>query len=238
MDKKHIVSVVIVTYNADKTLQKCLQSIYNQSCKAIEIVIIDGGSTDTTVQILQENDSSIAFWKSEPDKGIYDAMNKALQYISSDWVLFLGSDDTLLPDFSKMLPELQNTSSIYYADVLYKGARHSGRTTPWHQAKLGIFHQAIIYPAIVFQKYSYQLKYKIAADYALNMQLHSDNNYKFVYKDYVIANYNDTGISASVRDDAFEADKSQLIYKNYGLKIWLRYLFRIWRSKLKSKKDD
>jgi len=237
MDKTHIVSVVIVTYNADKTLQQCLQSIYSQSCKAIEIIIIDGNSTDNTVQILQENDHSIAYWKSEPDKGIYDAMNKALHHISTDWVLFLGSDDTLLSDFSKMLPELENADCIYYADVLYKGARHSGYTTPWHQAKLGIFHQGIIYPATVFKKYTYQLKYRIAADYALNMRLHSDNNYKFVYKNYVIANYNDTGISASVRDEAFEADKSQLIYKNYGLRIWLRYTFRILRSKLKFKKD-
>jgi glycosyltransferase involved in cell wall biosynthesis len=237
MNKRNIVSVVIVTFNADKTLQRCLESIYNQSCHAIEIIVIDGGSTDTTVQILQKNEQSITFWRSEPDEGIYDAMNKAVSHITTNWVLFLGSDDTLLPDFSNMVLELQDTKCIYYANVLYKGAKHSGNTTAYHQAKLGIFHQSIIYPSSVFQKYSYHLKYKIAADYALNMRLHSDNNYKFVYKSYVIADYNDTGISASVRDDAFEGDKSQLIYECFGLNIWLRYTFRVLRSKLKLKKN-
>lgn len=240
MDKtaQNIVSVVIVTYNAENTIAACLQSIHDQSCKEIEIIVIDGASTDSTIKILRENDSGITYWKSERDNGIYDAMNKALAHISTDRVIFLGADDLLLPDFSKMLTELHDPATIYYANVMYKGARHSGYTTPYHQAKLGIFHQCILYPAAVFRKYRYNLKYKIAADYALNMQLHKDTGFKFEYKDYTIAYYNDTGISAIAKDLPFEADKSSMIYHNYGIKIWLRYTFRILRARLKSRKKE
>lgn len=236
MDKK-IVSVVIVTFNAEKTLQNCLDSIYKQDTDSIEIILIDGASQDGTIEILQQNDSKISFWKSERDNGIYDAMNKALTHLSTDRVIFLGADDQLLPDFSKMLTTLRDPDVIYYANVLYKGKPHSGFIKPYYQAKLGIFHQSIIYPVSIFKKYNYNLKYKIAADYALNMQLFKDSKYSFQYKDFLIADYSDTGISGIIKDEAFENDKSKLILQNFGFKIWARYLFRLLKSKLKPDKQ-
>jgi glycosyltransferase involved in cell wall biosynthesis len=230
------ISVVIVTFNADKTLQNCLNSIYQQRSHSIEIIVIDGNSTDNSKLILQENDDRISFWLSEKDEGIYDAMNKSLQYIRTPWVIFLGADDILMPDFSAMLTELKDPSIVYYANVIYKNKKHSGFISPYFQAKSGIFHQSIIYPTAVFEKHTYNKKYKVAADYALNMHLYSDEQYSFQYLDYTIAKYNDTGISSMVVDTAFEQDKSKLIFKNYGVKIWLRYLFRILKSKLLSNK--
>jgi hypothetical protein len=102
-------------------------------------------------------------------------------------------------------------------------------------AKVGIYHQAIIYPAAVFKSHTYNLKYRIAADYALNMQCFSDKNSHYIYKEYIIANYNHTGISATVTDVAFENDKSALILKNFGLKIWARYMFRLLKAKFSKK---
>jgi glycosyltransferase involved in cell wall biosynthesis len=233
MDKKKIVSVVIVTYNVEKTLQSCLDSIYHQDTNSIEIIVIDGSSDDNTLKILQKNNSKIAFWKSESDNGIYDAMNKSLPYLSTNRVIFLGADDRLLPDFSKMLQTLSDPNVIYYANVLYKGKVQSGKISPYYQAKSGLFHQSIIYPTSVFEKYYYNLKYKIAADYALNMQLFKDANYTFKYRDYLIAEYSDSGISGIERDEAFERDKSKLILHNFGLKIWARYLFRLLKSRIK-----
>jgi glycosyltransferase involved in cell wall biosynthesis len=228
------VTVIIVTFNAGKTLQNCLDSIYQQDTDLIEIIVIDGASKDTTIEILQHNNSKITFWKSESDNGIYDAMNKAMPYISTERVLFLGADDRLLPDFSKMLQTLSDLNTIYYANVFYKGRPQSGLITPYQQAKSGIFHQSIIYPASVFKRYQYNLKYKIAADYALNMQLFKDDEYTFEYKDYLIADYSDTGVSGLVIDEAFEQDKSKMILRAFGLKVWARYLFRLFKSKLKS----
>ncbi|MBC7566518.1 MAG: glycosyltransferase [Pedobacter sp.] len=233
MDREKIVSVVIVTFNAENTLQNCLDSIYQQDTDLIEIIVIDGASKDATVKILQQNNSRITFWKSESDSGIYDAMNKALPYISTKHVIFLGADDRLLPDFSKMLQTISDPNVIYYANVLYKGKPQSGMISPYYQAKLGIFHQSIIYPASIFKKYNYNLKYKIAADYALNMQLFKDADYTSEYKDYLIADYSDTGISGIVKDEPFERDKSKMILHNFGFKIWVRYLFRLLKSRFK-----
>jgi glycosyltransferase involved in cell wall biosynthesis len=222
-----MISIIIATYNVAETLQNCLDSIFNQDNKhLIKTIIIDGDSKDGTVSILKKNDQLIDFWISEKDNGIYDAMSKGLKKVNTPWVYFLGADDELLPDFSKLISELQNPKKIYYSNVIYKGAKHSGKVSSYHQAKLGIFHQSIIYPTSVFKKYQYNTRYKIAADYALNMQLHKDTQFHFDFKDYTIAKYNDSGISSKVIDTAFEADKLQLIYNNFGFDTLLRYTFR------------
>lgn len=227
-----VISVVIVTYNAATTLQRCLDSIYAQSNNLIEIIVIDGKSTDHTVHILADN--KIDYWKSEEDSGIYDAMNKALLYITTKHVLFLGADDVLLPGFSDMLAALVKPNTIYYANVIYKNRKVSGFISSYSQAKSGIFHQSIIYPSILFKKYKYDLKYKIAADYVLNMKLHNDPEFTFEYVDFTITLYNHTGVSSEIVDITFEKDKSKLIYSNFGPRIWLRYMFRKLKSLYKS----
>ena len=231
-----MISIVIVTYNAVNTLQKCLDSIYSQSSPGIQIILIDGESTDGTQEIVLKNKEKLSYVISEPDAGIYDAMNKALERINTPWVYFLGADDILLPDFSTFLSVLTQPNFIYYADVHYKGAVHSGDVKPYRQAKSGIFHQSIIYPSAIFKHYKYNTRYAIAADYALNMQLYKDPKYTFKHFDYTIAHYNDTGISADHKDANFEADKSRLIRENFGFTIWLRYQFRMFKSKRSKQK--
>ncbi|WP_432713738.1 glycosyltransferase [Pedobacter sp.] len=228
-----MISVIVVTYNAVETLQKCLDSIYEQNYPLLDIIVIDGQSTDGTVDIIQKNAAKIKYAISEKDEGIYDAMNKALFQINTPWVYFLGADDILLPDFSKLIAELTDPHAIYYANVIYKGRKCVGQISAYRQAKSGIFHQSIIYPSSIFKKYKYNTRYKIAADYALNMQLYKDKAYTFTYKDYVISAYNDTGISALQKDINFEKDKNYLILKNFGISIWFRYIFRRLKSSFK-----
>lgn len=232
-----LISIVIVTYNAGQTLQQCLDSIYAQTYQPLEIIVIDGKSTDNTVAILEKNTAHIAFWKSENDTGIYDAMNKALQHITGQWVYFLGADDELLPAFSDFARTLDEPNAVYYANVLHNGIKRSGNVSEYYMAKVGIYHQAIIYPGEVFQKYKYNERYKIAADYALNMSLYQDKGFRFIHKDFIIAKYNHTGASATIVDEPFEKDKSSLIRKNFGFKIWLRFWFRQIKSQLRGKKD-
>ena len=233
MSTRNNISIIIVTYNAAATLQQCLDSIYKQTYTDIEIVIIDGKSTDTTVDIIKQNSEKIAYWKSEEDEGVYDAMNKALDAATGKWVYFLGADDELLPAFSDMAKELVDPHLIYYANVFADGAKRLGKLKDKQLAKVGIYHQAIIYPNTVFKKHRYNTKYKISADFALTMTLYNDQDYKFEYKDYVIANFNHTGISGVNIDAPFQKDKPGLIYKNFGFKIWLSYKWH----KLKNRKD-
>jgi glycosyltransferase involved in cell wall biosynthesis len=226
------VSLIIVTYNAARTLQACLNSIYSQTYPDIEIIVMDGNSKDGTVQILENNTDKITYWKSEKDSGIYHAMNKALEHVSGEWVSFLGADDELEEGFSEMARELKDPYGIYYGNVIYKGKKCSGKLEPYQQAKLGIFHQAIIYPSEVFKKYLYNTKYKVFADYALNMTCFGDTKFKFIYKDFIIAKYNDTGVSSNVMDPAFEEDKAKLISRNFGVDVFLRYMFRKLKGKI------
>ncbi|RYZ99437.1 MAG: glycosyltransferase [Sphingobacteriaceae bacterium] len=223
------VSIIIVTYNAAADLQKCLDSVYAQQYPAIEIIVMDGASTDGTVQILQQNNSRIWF-KSEKDAGIYDAMNKALQHINGQWVYFLGADDELLPDFSALCYELKDNAVIYYGSVYKNGEKYLGEVSPYRHAKLTICHQAIIYPATVFDKYRFDEKYRISADHVLNMWCWKDAFYRFKYVDVIVAIFNDTGISSVKKDLVFEKNKARLILENYGMKIWLRFLFKQLKS--------
>ena len=220
------ISVIIVTYNAATTLQNCLDSIYQQTYPNIEIIIIDGKSTDGTLKIIEENSSKIAYYKSEPDDGIYDAMNKATEHITGRWVYFLGADDVLFADFSKLVAELVNNDAIYYGSVLTMGLKRFGKVSSYHMAKTGVFHQAIIYPGKVFKKYKYNKKYSVFADYELNMRCFKDKSIKWLFKDYIIANFNHTGLSGTQADIPFQKDKSRLIFENFGFNIWFRYMIR------------
>lgn len=233
---KHKLSIIIVTYNAAATLQACLDSVYAQTYPNLELVIVDGNSNDGTQEILKANTGSISFWKSEPDDGIYYAMNKALQHTTGDFIYFLGADDDLLPGFSAMAEELQSPDTVYYGSVLTRGLPPLGQVSRYYLAKVGIIQQSIFYPKGAFEKYSYNLKYPTSADFALNMQCLGDKDLKFEYRPHVIANFADTGASGKSLDWVFEADKSSMILKNFGLKIWLRYRFRLFKEKLRRKR--
>jgi len=89
------VSIVTVVYNSENLLQKTIDSIANQTETDYEYLIIDGNSTDQTIDIIKKNESKIDYWQSEPDKGLYDAMNKALAIAKGKYILFINSGDEL-----------------------------------------------------------------------------------------------------------------------------------------------
>ena len=235
MDK---ISIIIVTYNAGEHLQACLNSIRQQPFQNLEVVVADGGSTDNTVDILRSNEDVISTWISEKDDGIYDAMNKAIALATGDWFYFIGADDTLLPDFSNMAHQLKEPHTIYYGSVLAKGGKYLGFMSPYRQAKIGICHQAMIYPKFVFSKYKFDLAYHISADHHLNMKCWLDKSINFEFVDLIIANFNHTGISSLQKDKLFEKHKAALIFKYFGLSIWARFSFRKLKAKLLNKKED
>jgi glycosyltransferase involved in cell wall biosynthesis len=90
---KPLFSIITVVYNAGATLEETILSVVNQGLRNYEYIIIDGGSDDNTLAIINKYKSSIAKFISEPDEGIYDAMNKSLKYASGRWLFFLGADD-------------------------------------------------------------------------------------------------------------------------------------------------
>ena len=232
MDNSQLISIILVTYNAEKFLQRCLDSIYSQPYPHIEIIVMDGGSTDGTAAVLRRNAGKLAFWKSEKDGGIYEAMNKALDHVQGQWIYFIGADDVLTPAFSQMAEALTDPAAIYYGSVIKAGQKYLGEMAAYKQAKTGINHQAIIYPTRVFHKRRYDTRYRISADHVLNMQCHSDQRYHFSFIDFDIALFNDTGISSLQKDAVFEKEKAGLILKHFGPAICLRFLFKRLKERI------
>lgn len=91
------ISIVIATYNAGEVLGRCLGSIVGQLNEDVELIIIDGGSKDKTLDVINNFRGSISYVVSEPDKGIYDAWNKGVKCSKGEWIMFIGADDILLP---------------------------------------------------------------------------------------------------------------------------------------------
>jgi glycosyltransferase involved in cell wall biosynthesis len=223
------VSIIIATYNAEKHLNTCLETIKEQGIDGLRVVIIDGGSTDGTIDIIKEQEALIYRWKSEPDLGIYDAMNKGLQYVDDGWVLFLGADDLLESGFKQMIVDLKDPNGIYYGMVNVGNVIYKDPYSNYRLAKLNICHQAIFYPASVFKKYNYSLKYKLWADWFLNMECWKDPDFRFIYRPYLISKFGTEGVSSNTTDLAFEKDRRKILLKYFGIFTWLRYCFKSFK---------
>lgn|SRR5690606_11164844 len=228
-----LISVITVCYNAADTLSQCIQSVVDQQFKDIEYIVIDGGSTDGTLEILEVQDDRIAYWRSEPDRGIYHAMNKALKYANGKWLLFLGADDLLLPGISQMAQVLKDKHTIYYSKVLYEESPVGRKIGGYFLAKNNICHQSILYPKTVFEKYRFEEKYRLYADHYLNMQCWADPQFKWQYCDILTAKFALDGASSAKDDPAFEADKAKWIKKYFGQLAYWRYRFKQLKSNIK-----
>lgn len=209
-----LISIVTVVLNGAKTLEKALLSVVNQKFIDYEYIIIDGKSTDGSVEIIKKYESRLSVWISEPDRGVYDAMNKSISLANGKWIYFLGADDCLLDDFEAAVKYLIDENTLYYANVYRPvlGRNYDGKFSAYKLACKNICHQSIFYPRCVWDKYSYDLKYQVLADYHLNLRCFSDINIKFQYIPLSIAVFSDRdGVSPTKGDSKFESDKILLI---------------------------
>ncbi len=226
INKQPLVTIISVTYNAAQTLPHLIKSISDHKTDDIEFIVIDGNSNDSTINVLRENEAIVDYWLSEPDNGIYDAMNKALNYSNGQWFVFLGADDTLQDDFIKMLPMLKDPNTVYYGNVIFYGNPFFKVYDDYYLTKLNICHQAIFYPKAVFEKYKYDLQYKVYADYHLNLRCWHDQQFKFEHVDFLVASFPEGGFSSYTKDPIFEKDRDMLFKKYLKRASYYRYLNR------------
>lgn len=226
-----LITVITVSYNAGKSLEETIKSVLSQTYKNIEYIIIDGGSTDGTLNIIKKYEKQLAYWVSEPDTGIYDAMNKGIDAAHGNWVYFIGAGDTMLNVADKVVPYLTSANCVYYGDVyrLDLLRLYDGKFSPFKLAINNICQQAIFYPLAAVRKYKYNTKYRIQADHDLNMQLYGDKSFCFKYIPVVISNYEGAGFSVQNLDKPFFRDKMAVIKSNFS---YLVYLYAVSRSML------
>jgi glycosyltransferase involved in cell wall biosynthesis len=213
----------MVTFNAAAVIERALASVLHQRSAALELIVIDGQSTDGTVEILRRHDSAIAHWRSEPDNGIYDAMNKALSVATGDWLLFLGADDELLVNPARILERFGCRDAVYYGDVQIRrtGAISGGRFSRYRLMQENICHQAIFYPRSVYRRKRYDTTCGMLADHRYNIELCGAGT-PFIHIDQTISRFEDKGRS-SVRNPGFETVKLAAIRNSFGRQYyWLK----------------
>jgi glycosyltransferase involved in cell wall biosynthesis len=225
-----LISIIIVVLNGKKDIQKAIQSVVEQSYHNIEFIVIDGGSTDGTLEILSKYNDQIDFWISEKDSGIYDAMNKALQFSNGEWILFLGADDVLVNCLEEVTKHFTNSNYIYYGDVYWKGFHelYAGEFSAWKITQSNICQQAIFYPRDVFKYYQFNPRYKVCADHYLNLQCYSDNRFNFSYLPIMIAIYSNEGFSTGNTDKIFAKDVRALVKERFKAKIYYPFILKKW----------
>lgn len=231
------ITVVTVTYNCAAVLQAAIDSVAGQTYPHVEYIVVDGGSTDGTVEIIRQNAAQITRWVSEPDGGIYDAMNKGIAMATGDFIYFLGGDDRLYPEVLGLVAaQMKDLQSVYYGDVCFVGDRHGVYDGVFNRNKLirrNICHQAIFYPcAVLSEGKKYDLAYKTYADYVFNMELWG-SGVRFVYLGLVVADFRVGGASIS-GDALFFERRKALIRKYFGAWAAIYYTLRIeWANWMK-----
>lgn len=235
-----LVSVVTVTFNAQKHLEQSLDSILNQTYPNVELIVIDGGSIDGTIEILKQRDQKIDFWQSEPDAGIYDAMNKGISLARGRWIAFKNADDWYLEDaiqsfidFCKkhegdffcgyslsVIQELPLVTSPFYTN-----ARRIGQMP-------GIDHRSCFIRTAMHREVPFDLKYRLAADLDSFWRLKAAGA-RFVQMDHFVSYKRFGGASDgnAILSECFKINlKNAGIY--FAVKNWLIFQlkFYFWKG--------
>lgn len=180
-----LISIIVAVYNGAKTLQQCIDSVAHQTYPNRELIIIDGGSKDGTVEILTENSDKINYWISEPDRGIYNAWNKGLSQAKGEWISFLGADDFLWDAqvLERMSVALQNVPPdvrLAYAQIMLlnnNGENLYPIGEPWGKVKerfkqgLCLPHPGVMHRRSLFERNGkFDESFRIGGDYELMLR--------------------------------------------------------------------
>lgn len=219
------ITIIMAVYNRVNKVEQAISSVVNQSYRNIEFIIIDGGSTDGTVDIIKKYEDKIAYWISEPDKGIYDAFSKGVKIATGDYIEFIGSDDSFYSNdvIEKIVNQIEvDTDIIAGTEYTVNGDKclekllrnESVRDKNTYIGGMSP-HAAMFARRELFNKYPFDTSYKIAGDYKFFLQCYIDSSITFKFVDTPVAYFENGGVSNSARDIARKEDDR--IYKELNL---------------------
>ncbi|WEA02320.1 glycosyltransferase family 2 protein [Mucilaginibacter sp. SJ] len=205
---KPLVTVITSSFNSASTIEQTICSVINQTYTNIEYIVIDGGSTDGTVEILRKYDKNITYWVSEPDKGIYNAWNKGLKSAKGDWISFLGADDIYLNNaienyvtyinYNQQKAEFDFVSSVMeYVDKDLNVLRLVGKPWYWRgfNDTMVTIHCGALHNRNFFEKYGcFDESYRSAGDYALLLK--AGQNLKSGFINTITVKMREGGVSS------------------------------------------
>lgn len=204
------ISIITATYNAAKTLEQTISSIIHQDYTDVEYIIVDGGSTDDTISIIKKYESYGIKWISEPDGGLYEALNKGICMASGDYIEIIGADDALADSnvISRIASEIEDTTDIlcgqvWYVNEVTKTQRVYSNTEMQdknHYRGGMPPHAAMFVRREILLRYPFDISYRISGDYKFFLQCYYDNTIKIQYVDDFVAFFAASGISSNFED--------------------------------------
>lgn len=223
-------SIIIPTRNVWGKLEGTLPSVLTQSFADFECIVVDAASIDGTPEQLQAYSSKLRL-QSEPDAGLYDAMNKGIRLARGKYLYFLGAGDRLRPEALDRMAELcppSDRPQLVYGDVNWENvsSTYDGKFNRFKLTQRNICHQAIFYHRAIFGLVGeFNLNYPTCADYEFNLRCFGAAKIVKRHIDFVVADFEDGGQAKSIRDDVFYHDRARLVRQHLGLLPWL-YLRR------------
>lgn len=250
-----LITVIVAVFNNSSTLQRCIDSIFFQTYSYKELIIIDGGSTDGTVEIIKSNHQKITYWESEKDKGIYHAFNKGVLKANGEWIIFLGSDDYLwnsdvLTKVAQEIAQLDSEIRIVYGKVARISAKNELLeivNQSWEKSRKAfryydnsnIDHQGVFHNRKIFSLYGlFDESFKICGDYDLMLRELKDRDAIFLSEDIIVAGRQIGGISNQYKNmlqTYRECEKARqknyinnLFFLHFKLYFYLKEFIRIF----------
>lgn len=224
--KQALFSVIIPNYNCGRKLGATIESVLSQRAGLYELIVVDGGSADDTLDVLGKFAGRLSY-VSEPDRGVYDAINKGVRMSSGKYVLVLGAGDRLREGaLARVAASLPEAPSFAYGDAYLErhGVLMGGAMRKADFIRTNVCQQAIFYDRTIFELLGgFDLKYKVYADWAFNMRCFADPRFRKVYLDTVVADFEGWGISDTQDDARFVRDFPGLVRRYVGVGHYVRY---------------
>jgi len=232
-----LVTIITVVFNGANYIEQTIKSVLSQSYENIEYVIIDGGSTDATVDIIKKYSCAIDYWVSEPDEGIAHAMNKGIEVSTGDCLLFLHADDYLLNECVVQIAvsRMGDKCDIAAFNIIFQNAGretecHSRNFNYWLNFKTSLHHQGVFCSRVLFEKLGgFDKSYKVAMDYELWLRAYRKGIMPNIFN-YPLTCMRDTGISS--RSDWLSLkqrfSEEQRIHYQHAPDFSMRVIYKVY----------
>lgn len=217
---KPFLSIITINYNNSIGLEKTIQSTISQNFKDFEYLVIDGGSNDGSLTVIEKNKSAIHFYISEPDTGIYNAMNKGVKAAKGEYLLFLNSGDVLNGDTAlyDFMSHKDFSGDIIYGDYHFEEGEKifPDKLSPLFFVRTSLPHQSTLFKREVFDAMGlYEEHYTIVSDRAFYIKCFLSNRFVFRHIPYSLSIYDLFGISNNPEHTEKQASENATMFQEY-----------------------
>lgn len=221
-----IVTIITVCRNHAQELERTIRSVESQTWQEREYLVIDGASTDDTLDVIKAHEASITRWVSEPDQGIYDAMNKGVRMARGEWVIFMNAGDTFASDdtLQRVFGSPQN-ADVIYGDVI-KGELVKKAEAPRNAHRMFYCHQSAFVRTRCLREFPFDIRHRMSADFKQVKQLYLSGK-TFLQLDFPVANFDTQGVSNKNRSAGLY-DNIQVIRETDSLWEQMKLLPRLY----------